>query len=129
MRVRVFKTRDFARFARKENIEDSSLCAAIFRAERGVIDADLTGGLIKQRVPRHGRGRSGGFRTVIAYRHADRAFFVYGFAKSARDNIEADDLKRLKVVAAALLNLGKVELKTAITEQKILEVICDGKKI
>jgi hypothetical protein len=127
--VRVFKTKDFARFARKENVEDANLCDAIFRAERGVIDADLTGGLIKQRVPRSGQGRSGGFRTIIAYRHDDRAFFIYGFAKSARDNIKADDLERLKVVAAALLSLSKAELKTAITEQKIQEVICDGKKI
>jgi hypothetical protein len=127
--VRVFKTKDFVRFASKENIEDASLCDAIFRAERGVIDADLTGGLIKQRVPRRGQGRSGGFRTIIAYRRADRAFFIYGFAKNAMDNINDDDLKRLKVVAAALLNLSKVGLKTAITEKKVLEVICDGKKI
>ena len=44
------------------------LCDAIARAERGLVDADLGGGLIKQRVARRGGGRSGGYRTVIAYR-------------------------------------------------------------
>jgi hypothetical protein len=39
--VRVFKTRDFARFARKEKIADAALCDAIARAGRGLIDADL----------------------------------------------------------------------------------------
>jgi len=66
------------------------------RAERGLIDAELGGHLIKQRVARLGGGRSGGYRTVIAYRAAQRSVFLYGFAKSERDNIgnrELDDLK------------------------------------
>lgn len=75
------------RFARRERIRDSSLCEAIRRAERGLIDADLGGGIIKQRVARPGQGRSGGYRTVLAYRSGDRAVFLYGFAKSERENI------------------------------------------
>ena len=62
--MEVFKTRWFARFARQERIADSSLREAIERAERGLIDADLGGGLIKQRVARPGRGRSGGYRVI-----------------------------------------------------------------
>jgi hypothetical protein len=39
---------------------------AIERAERGLIDADLGGGIIKQRVARQGQGRSAGvFLNVI----------------------------------------------------------------
>jgi hypothetical protein len=45
--VRVFKTRLFARFARRERISDASLIEAIERAGRGLIDADLGGGVIK----------------------------------------------------------------------------------
>jgi putative transcriptional regulator len=48
--MEVYKTRWFARFARQELITDSSLREAILRAERGLIDADFGGGLIKQRV-------------------------------------------------------------------------------
>ena len=64
--MRVFKTRAFARYARREQIDDAALVGAVRRAERGQIDADLGGGVIKQRVARPGAGRSGGFRTVIA---------------------------------------------------------------
>ena len=55
--MQVFKTKGFARFARHEEISDSVLREAIRRAERGLIDADLGGGLIKQRVARRGQGR------------------------------------------------------------------------
>jgi hypothetical protein len=55
-----------ARFQRKEGISNRSLCEAIDRAERGLIDADLGQGLIKQRVARPGEGRSGGYRTIVA---------------------------------------------------------------
>jgi hypothetical protein len=58
--LRIFKTRWLARFARREGISDASMAEAIARAERGLIDADLGGGLIKQRVARTGQGRSGG---------------------------------------------------------------------
>ncbi len=58
--MRVFKTKEFARFARKARIDDAALRDAIDRAERGLVDADLGGAVIKQRVPRKGRGRSGG---------------------------------------------------------------------
>jgi len=90
--VQVFKTKDFARFARKEKIDDDALCGGVRRAGRGLIDADLGGGLIKQRVARKGQGRSGGFRTIIAYRSTKRAVFLHGFAKSAKDNISDDEL-------------------------------------
>ena len=59
--MRVFKTRWFVRFARSERIDDESLSEAIGRASRGLVDADLGGGLIKQRVARRGRGRSVGY--------------------------------------------------------------------
>ncbi len=86
--VRTFKTKWLARFARREGITDKSLLEAIERAESGLIDADLGGGLIKQRVARKGQGRSGGYRMIVGYRLKNRAVFLLGFAKNERDNIE-----------------------------------------
>lgn len=85
MNVRIFKTKRFAKFARREGIADESLREAIERAERGTIDADLGGGLIKQRVARPGKGRSAGYRVIVAYRTKERAVFLFGFAKSKRE--------------------------------------------
>jgi hypothetical protein len=61
------------------------LLGAIERVERGTIDADLGGGLIKQRVARPGKGRSAGYRVIVAYRTKERAVFLFGFAKSKRE--------------------------------------------
>ena len=89
--MRIFLTRGVVRFARRQRIADTSIGEAIERAERGTIDADLGGGLIKQRVARPGQGRSGGYRMIVAYRAAGRGVFLYAFAKSERDNIDDDE--------------------------------------
>jgi hypothetical protein len=120
--VQTFTTRWFARFARRERITDKSLCEAIGRAERALIDADLGGGLIKQRVPRSGQGRSGGYRTIIAYRTKERAFFLYGFAKNERDNIDPDQLLSLREIAAVWLAADAAKLKRALDEGVLQEV-------
>ena len=78
--MRIYKNAWFAKFARKERIGNAALCDAVDRAERGLIDADLGGGLIKQRVARAGEGKSGGYRTLIFFRQAERAIFAFGFA-------------------------------------------------
>ena len=86
--ARIFKTKLFAKFARRERIADPTLTDAVDRAGRGQVDADLGGGIIKQRVARAGQGRSGGYRTLIAYRSGSLAVFMFGFAKNEMDNID-----------------------------------------
>ncbi|MGA3264206.1 MAG: type II toxin-antitoxin system RelE/ParE family toxin [Terracidiphilus sp.] len=115
--MQTFKTKWLARFARREGIADKSLREAIERAERGMIDADLGGGLIKQRVARQGQGRSGGYRMSVAYRAKDRAVFLYGFAKNALDNISHDELLSFR---------GGAERWLTADEAKILEALEDG---
>ena len=84
------------RFMRKEGITDNALRDAVARAARGLIDADLGSGVIKQRVPRPGQGRSGGFRTLIAFKAAERSVFLFGFAKNDQDHIDNAELKVLR---------------------------------
>jgi hypothetical protein len=123
--LRVFRTKEFTRFAKRERIGDRALCDAVARAERGLIDADLGGGLIKQRVARPGQGRSGGFRTLIVYRAAARGVFVYGFAKSERANIDPDELMFWRKVAAAFLIMAEAAIAASIMTGEITEVMCD----
>lgn len=94
--MRLFKNAKFIRFANKSGIRDSDLCKAVVNAENGLIDADLGGGVLKQRVARYGEGKSGGFRTMILFRRGDKAFFVYGFTKNKTENISDNDLVLLK---------------------------------
>jgi hypothetical protein len=125
--MQVFKTRWFARFVRQEGIADTSLHDAITRAERGLIDADLGGGLIKQRVARQGRGRSGGYRAIVAYRAESKAFFLHGFAKSDQDNIDEDELIALRKFGRRLLT-ADVETLKAMFEDGSLKEVDDDKE-
>lgn len=120
--MRIFKTKWVVRFVRRERIDDAGLKEAIARAERGIIDADLGGGLIKQRVARPGQGRSSGFRMIVAYRTEDRAFFLYGFAKNERENIEDDELQTLRDIAADYLKHDDTALDDAVGEGKLQEI-------
>jgi hypothetical protein len=126
--VRVFATKVFARFARKERLDDSRLYDAIARAERGSIDANLGSNLIKQRVARRGGGRSGGYRTVIAYRASQRSVFLYGFAKSERDNIDDRELDALKKLAKHYLAYSDAQIATALEQMELREVVCDDEE-
>jgi hypothetical protein len=123
--VRVLKTKAFSRFARKAALDDASLCKAVADAECGLIDADLGGGVIKQRIARRGRGKSAGFRTAILYRRSMRAFFVYGFAKNDRANISQDELAALKELASEMLAYDEAEITKAIESGTLIEVTCN----
>jgi hypothetical protein len=124
--VRVFKTKWLARYVRRERIADRSLIEAIERAGRGLIDADLGGGIIKQRIARGGQGRSGGFRMLVAYREGIRAVFLYAFAKNERENISEDELLAFREIGAAWLQADARLLARAVGDGRLLEVT-DGK--
>ena len=94
------------------------------RAARGLVDADLGGGVIKQRIARRGQGRSGGFRTIVVFRRGNRAFFVYGFAKSARENLRRDELEAFRLLADTYLALDRSGLAAALTAGALIEVRC-----
>ena len=121
--MRIFKTRQFDKWAAKEGISDDALASAVIEMEDGLIDADLGGHVFKKRVPLPGRGKSGGARTLLAYRFGDRAFFVFGFAKNERSNIDDKELKALKRLAGVYLGFKEMQLRQAVSEGVLVEVI------
>ena len=122
----MFKTKPFARFASRERTADEALCDAVQRAGRGQVDAGLGGGVIKQRIARPGPGRSGGFRALVLFRRSERSFFVYGFAKSDRENLRRGELEALRNLADEMLALGESDLEAMLASGTISEVDCDG---
>lgn len=123
--MRIFKTKWFVRFARRENLEDAVLCDAVARAEKGLIDADLGGGIIKQRIARPQEGKSGGYRSIVLFRTGDRAVFAYGFPKSSRENIRKDELQGYRELAEEMLGYDRAALTKAIRAGALQEVVCD----
>ena len=64
--TRSFTTKGFARFAKGEGLPESVSCRVVEAMERGLVGADLGGGVIEQRLPRTGQGTSGVDRAVKA---------------------------------------------------------------
>ena len=123
--MRIFKTKWFVRFARKQGIGDADLRAAVDRALSGLIDADLGGGVIKQRIARPSEGKSGGFRSIVLLRAGEKAFFVYGFSKSARGNVRQDELEGFRQLADAMLSYDDATLAKALESGALQEVRTD----
>ena len=120
--MRIFKSSWFQRFARKEGITDVVLRDAVARAEKGQIDADLGGGVIKQRIARPGQGKSKGYRTIIFFRRGDKAFFEYGFAKSQRTDLNDDEKEKYKEAAKHVLALTEKHLAELLKRGDFVEV-------
>lgn len=120
--VRVFKNAWFCRFARREKISDETLKDAVTRAEQGKIDADLGGNVLKQRIARPGQGKSGGYRTIIVFKKGELAFFVYGFAKSERENIDDAEAAAFKKAARELFSLSDEQIGQLLDNGALTEV-------
>jgi len=125
--MRIFKSKAFAKFARKERISDATLCEIVKEADKGNIDADYGGGVIKQRIARPNEGKSGGYRSIIYYRQGDRAFFVYGFSKKDRENIDEDEKKEFKKQAKLTLSLDDENVLKLLKNGTYQEVPCNEK--
>ena len=110
-------------------IWNAVLLEAVQRRESGQADADLGGGVVKQQIGRPSQGKSKGFRAIILYRKGDKAFFVYGFAKSDRNNIRDDEEKQFKRMAKHMLALSDSQLNALIRNNQLEEVDNDGKEV
>jgi hypothetical protein len=127
--TRIYKNRWFAKFAVREGISDAMLVAAIDQAERGLVDADLGGGLIKQRVAREGGGKSSGYRTLVFFRDGGLAVFAFGFAKSGKANLNAIELRTYKQAAKIVLALTQAQIDTEVREARLFKVIDDAQDL
>ncbi|WP_184254546.1 type II toxin-antitoxin system RelE/ParE family toxin [Granulicella mallensis] len=124
--MRVFKSRTFAQFCRKNRIADADLCEVANDMSLGSIDADLGGGVFKQRLRRPGQGKSGGFRTIVLLRREKRLTFAYGFAKNERDNIDRSELVQFRKLAKEIFQYDEEEVRRLL-EAGALEEICSGR--
>jgi len=100
---------------------DSSLVSAVERAQQGLIDADLGGRIIKQRVARPGEGKRAGFRLLVGF-GSHRSVFLFGFAKNERENIGDAELITLRQIAGSFLSAGDEKIERALEDGTLIEV-------
>jgi hypothetical protein len=120
--MQAFKTKAFAKWARGEGLGDAALATAVAEMERGLIDAQLGGQVVKKRVALPGRGKRGSARTVVAFKQGDKAFFIYGFAKNERGNVSEKELQALKLLAKELLGYTATSLSKALKAGELIEI-------
>jgi hypothetical protein len=119
---RVFKTKSFTRWVRKTALSDGALCKAVAEMANGLIDANLGGHVFKKRVSMPGRGKSGSARILVGTNLGNRWFFVYGFEKNERANIDDRELAALRKLAESLLKLEPQQLLTALGSAELMEI-------
>lgn len=120
--MRIFKNKAFSKWAAKEGLQDHALSSAVNEMQNGLVDADLGGNVFKKRVALGSQGKSGGVRTLLAYKGDDKAFFIYGFAKNNRSNIKLDELRALKVYGRILMGYNNDDINQAIKAGALIEV-------
>lgn len=113
---------------KKAGVTDVALWGAALEMSQGLVDADLGGHVMKKRVALPGQGKRGGARTIVATKMAGRWFFLYGFNKNERLNIDKDELRVLQEVAKELLEFDDRQLNTALDAGEIMEVSDDNAK-
>ena len=123
--MKILKRKDFARWQLATRLPDAALCKAIREIESGLVDADLGGSLYKMRLARPGRGKSGGYRTVLSARIGTRYVFLHGFPKNAKANITPDEKKALQCAGKVFLELTTAALRKALQARELMEMHCE----
>lgn len=101
------------------------LCKAVDEMCRGLVDASLGGELFKKRVPAHGAGKRGGYRTLLSARIGNRCVFLHGFAKSDKANNTLEEQKALRFAGKVFLDLSPLALCRALQAGVLMEVCCE----
>ena len=120
--MRIYKSKWFNKWADKEGLTDMALKDAVKEMEYGLVDANLGGHVFKKRVAIEGQGKSGGLRTILAFKVGNKAFFMFGFSKNAQDNSNSKELKALKRMAKELFGYTAPQLKKAVNAGSLIEV-------
>ena len=120
--MNIFKHRVFQQWATTEGLTDDTLKTAVIELNNGLHDGNLGGGLYKKRIARPGQGKRGSYRTLLAFKHDSRAFFIYGFSKNELDNITLKERSAYKALAKILLNTDKKTLNNMIQSGSIIEI-------
>lgn len=122
IKKRTFKTKTFNRWMRKTDLKDEDLLFAVAEMEVGLVDADLGGNVFKKRIALPGMGKRAGARTLVAAKIFRKWFFIFGFVKNEKDNIDDDELVHLQGVANRLLHLTDKDIEEAILAGELKEL-------
>lgn len=119
--MRIFKTKPFAKWAKKEKLADNVLCEAVEEIEHGVYEATLGSEVFKKRIALPGHGKQGA-RSIIAFKSKARACFIFGYAKKDQANLSSEDKKAAREFAKEVLNYDTKQIHALLKVGQLIEV-------
>lgn len=115
-RVGYFITQRASKWARINGCDDGILLSAIHEMENGLCGNALGSGVYKKRIAVPGRGKSGGWRVIIATKLEDHWFVLHGYAKNVQDNISDPVLRALRLTGKMLLSFDNKDIDAAVNQ-------------
>jgi len=116
-------TKHFSKWVTKQKIPAKDLLITLQEIQDGNFDASLGGNIYKKRIRFDGKGKRSSGRTIICYKLNERAIFIHGFAKNEKSNLSKKELIVFKELSKILLSLTDKEIKIAISNGDLVEVI------
>lgn len=125
--MKIYKIKTFEKWAKKAKITDEALLKAALEVSDGLIDAKLGRGIYKKRISLAGYGKRTSARTIVGYQKEKSMFFLYGFLKSERKNIDKKELKFLRGYIRELFSLDENVFHASMKKGEFFEIKNNGK--
>lgn len=118
---RTFKTKFFAKQARKADIKDAELCRALAEIAQGKA-VDLGGGVYKKRLSNNT------YRSIVLTKSDDAWVLEFLFAKKDADDITDSALEGFRALASGYARLTPAQLRTLVDNGDLQEICHDASK-
>lgn len=122
-----YKVKKFSNEAKKDKVSDGLLSETLddFLAmeKNGQQKFSLGAGLYKLRLAaKEGRGKSGGSRSILAFKNDIRVVWLHLFSKNEKGNVSITELKKLKLLSNILLETSNDRIAQLIELGELYEV-------
>jgi len=125
--LQYFKVKRFTNEARKDKVSDALLSDTLndflSMGTHGQQKFSLGAGLYKLRLAaKEGRGKSGGSRSILAFKNDSRVVWLHLFSKNEKGNVSINELKKLKLLSNILLEITDDEIAKLVELGELYEV-------
>jgi hypothetical protein len=126
--VKYYKVKRFAGEAKKNDVSDSMLTSIatefVDAPENARQQYSLGAGLYKLRLAsKSGAGKSGGSRSILAFKKEKMLIWLHLYSKNEKGNISHSELVDLKKLANILLNATEAQLARLVKNGGLEEII------
>ena len=113
------KIKKFSSEAKRANLRDQILIDTLnefFNLSREEqLKHSLGAGLYKLRIAtKEGRGKSGGSRSILAFKKDNGIYWLHLFSKNDKENVITSELKKLKQLSNIMFTLTDEQIKNLV---------------